>query len=85
MPGSQVLYDRLRVYVDDPAVLLERSRQYSLFRVNPVLRERAQRILTRLDRPGAEYLAPLLFSAFPAAPRFFRHTRGWPTAWLTRA
>jgi hypothetical protein len=70
MPGRQVLYQRLRMYVEDPAVLTERSRQHAVFRTNVDLREQSQRLLTHLDRSGAEYLAPLLFSAFPTTPRF---------------
>jgi MutS domain V len=69
MLGSQVLYARMRTRGASPEVLAERTRQYGLFRQETGLREEIQLLLGRLDRRGAEFLAPLLLSQFPGAPR----------------
>lgn len=69
-PGQQVLYDQMRTYAGDDAVLRERSRQHELLRRDATLREQIRAALGRLQRPGAEYLAPLLLTPFPTAPWF---------------
>jgi hypothetical protein len=72
-PGRQVLFHQTRTYEADESVLAERTRQHSVFRSDPGLREAAQRHLVGLDDPDAAWLAPLLLSEFPKKP-------GW--AWL---
>jgi hypothetical protein len=69
MPGRQVLYHQLRMYVTDAAVLAERARQHEIFRRESSLREQIQLLMERLDRPGAEYVAPFLLGRLPPRPR----------------
>ena len=68
MVGRQILYARMRTLGASAEVLAERTRQYDLFRGETKLREETQLLLGRLDRRGAEFLAPLLLSPFPEAP-----------------
>ena len=70
--GRQVLYSQLRCYARDREVLNERSRQRTLFREEHSFRDAIRRLLTRLERSGAESLLPFLHSPLPLAPRF-----GW--------
>lgn len=69
MPGRQVLYHQLRMYVTDASVLAERARQHEIFRRESSLREQIQLLMERLDRPGAEYMAPFLLDFLPPRPR----------------
>lgn len=68
-PGRQVLYHQMRTYEADEGVLAERTRQHSIFRSDPGLREAAQAHLGGLDSPDAAWLAPLLMNEFPEKPR----------------
>lgn len=71
-PGRQMLYHQMRTYESDEGVLAERTRQYSVFRSDPGLREAAQTHLAGLDGPDAAWLAPLLMNDLPEKPRW-----GW--------
>ena len=69
MPGRQVLYHQMRMYVTDAAVLAERARQHEIFRRESALREQIQLLMERLDRPGSESIAPFLLGVLPPRPR----------------
>ncbi|HTB63197.1 MAG TPA: hypothetical protein VK737_06375, partial [Opitutales bacterium] len=69
MPGRQVLYHQLHMYVTDSDVLAERARQHEIFRHERSLREQIQVLMERLDRPGAESIAPFLLGLLPQRPR----------------
>lgn len=68
LPGSQILYHRLRVLESDDSVLEERARQYEVFRRERVWTAKARSVLRRLDGRGAAWLAPLLLSGLPKRP-----------------
>ena len=70
MPGRQILYDQMRTYEADDKVLAERARQHRIFRQDGGLREQLQIIFCKLNKPDAEWLAPLLLNPFPQIPRF---------------
>ena len=74
--GQQVLYHQLRTGLAGPVLLAERARQQDILRDDASLRERLQLLLEQLNRPGAEYVAPLLLGGMPDKPRL---------AWLYRS
>lgn len=69
-PGRQALYNQLRTYELDETVFDERTRQHTVFRNDPSLREAAVRSLQGLDNSDAAWLAPLLISELPEKPRW---------------
>lgn len=70
LPGRQVLYDQMRTFVDDEAVLAERARLHALFRSDATLREEVQMLLGPLGDRRAVWIAPLLLKDLPETPGF---------------
>ena len=69
-PGRQILYHQMRTYESDGALLVERTRQYGVFRSDPELREDAQLHLSGLNDPDAAWLSSLLLNNFPERPKW---------------
>ena len=68
LPGSQILYHRLRALESADSVLEERARQYEIFRREKAWVARVRSTLRRLDGRGAAWLAPLLLNGIPKRP-----------------
>ncbi|HTX23842.1 MAG TPA: hypothetical protein VMD03_04235 [Steroidobacteraceae bacterium] len=68
--GSQVLFKKLRSYVDDSADLADDYRGYETLRRDPGLREAVQLMLARIRTDSHATIADYIFGEPPVKPRY---------------
>ncbi|HEX7369814.1 MAG TPA: hypothetical protein VF284_05945 [Rhodanobacteraceae bacterium] len=78
--GSQVLYARMRQYVDVPEALAERYAEYAELANDTTLREQIQARLWKLEYDGHAELAELLFGDRTEAPSHRFRIWAWSAA-----
>jgi hypothetical protein len=69
--GRQYLYKILRCGRAGQKDVLEKNRQYKIFRTDSWLREEIQLILKRLEAPNASFIIHLLLEKTPPKPRLY--------------
>lgn len=75
--GGQVLFRKLREYVDDPRALAKRYLGYEALRSRAALREQVQSKLATLRADSNAALADFLFGPVPTKPKHYRLLPVW--------
>jgi MutS domain V len=80
--GSQILFHRLRSYVDSPRELAEYYANCTALRINASVREEIQLRLTRLQDGANAQLADFVFAAVPRPSKYLSLLPWWSLACL---
>lgn len=75
--GSQLLYRKLRSYVDNPDDLAEQYSAYNTLRSNALLRERIQLKLAHLDSESNAYIVDYVFGKPPEKQKYIALLPWW--------